>query len=196
MYCFNDNQLICYVCAASSHSRHELEALDVAQKRLSPTLKNQMKTLQQKKHKFEEFRESVEKQKPQIQVGAQTALQAAKEKMANLRKILDDKEKELEEAIKRMEETKKSSAQNEINKANERIETINKCLAALSEALNDKKEPLDSLLAVEEMEEQIRHSCIVVKKKNIHTYNTTTYTPPPSFVCTTHSLIQKKKTKG
>lgn len=45
LYCMDDNQLICLLCAGTSHANHAYEALETAQHKLLPQVKNSLKEL-------------------------------------------------------------------------------------------------------------------------------------------------------
>jgi len=45
LYCMDDNQLICLLCAGTSHANHTYEALETAQHKLLPQVKNSLKEL-------------------------------------------------------------------------------------------------------------------------------------------------------
>jgi len=159
MYCFDDCELICYLCAGGSHSRHNVEALDVAQKKIQVQLQTQMATLEQKRSKLETFTETVKKQREQINLASEKAHKDAKEKFEQLRKLIEEKEKEILETIKKTETSKLSTIQNELNKAQQRIEDVDKNITSVQEAMCEQT-PLGFLQRYSNTEEQLRHSCV------------------------------------
>jgi len=112
--------------------------------------------------------QEVKSSKEQISINAANAQKDAKEKMAQLRKLLDEKDKEIDESIKRMESSKLNAVQIELTKAQQRIETIDSSISTVSGALKESN-ALGFLQKVEEVEEGLRHSAMStdpkVKKK-------------------------------
>jgi len=161
MFCMDCVELTCYLCAGTNHSRHNVEALDVAQNKLATTLGVQMSTLEQKRAKLESFVETVKVDREKITIASETVQKETKTKFDELRKILDEKEKDMEEAIKRMESTKQGTITSEITKAQQRIEKIDESVSSIQESLCEKS-TLTFLQKIEDAEEQIRHLCMTV----------------------------------
>lgn len=157
LFCLEDVQLVCFMCAAAKHSRHNLEALDVAQHKLKAEFSTHMNTLEMKRKKSETFVNTLNTDKQKLSTAAENAQRDAKAKIAQLRKLLDEKEKEIEESIKRMESTKANSLTSELNKAQQKMDTIDESVANIQAALCETS-PLQFLQKVEDVEEQVRHS--------------------------------------
>jgi len=158
-FCMDDSELLCFMCA-SKHSRHNLEAFDIAQKQVSISLSKQLETLEQKKKKLGSFLEVVKTKQDTINTISESTLKDVKEKITSIRKLLDEKEKELEDSIKRTSLSKKHTVESEIRKTQDRIKKIDESIFLVSEAMVSKT-PLEFLLKVEEVEEVARHISMV-----------------------------------
>jgi len=152
LYCIDDNELICSVCAGAVHSRHEIEALDVAQSKVQVQLQKQLTTLETKRSKLEDFIETVKKQSTDLKANSERAQKEAREKMDGLRKIIDEKEKEMLEAIQRMESTRNGTLQSEIHKAQSKIENIDKGVEMMTSAMSETTS-LNFLRKIEDADE-------------------------------------------
>jgi septal ring factor EnvC (AmiA/AmiB activator) len=159
-YCMEDAELLCFVCASiPTHTRHNLEAFDVAQKQVESKLKSQLGTLEGKRAKLEAFVDNVKKQQQNLKEATEKTAQDAKEKIANLRKLLEEKEKEFDESLKRIELSKKHTIDTELKKAQERMNKIDESITMVSEAMGTKT-PLEFLIKTEEAEETMRHTVL------------------------------------
>ncbi len=101
----------------------------------------------------------VSQQQEKLGKAAELAFQDTHEKIATLRKLLDDKEKELEEGVKRMESSKKHTIEFEVTRAKEKMAKIDESIELVSDAMGSKS-PLEFLLKTEEVEEKIRHAAL------------------------------------
>src|SRR5690242_7382377 len=101
----------------TNYFRHNLEALDVAQTKMTANLASHINTLEAKKIKLREFMENVNQQKDKITQASAEIQKEAKAQIDELRAILDEKEKEMQDDIKRMENNKQATINSEITKA-------------------------------------------------------------------------------
>lgn len=160
LFCLDDMESICYVCAGSTHSKHNFEALDVAYKKLDSQLNTQLKIMEQKRSKLESFINSVTLQQSQLETSSKSVRKEAKEKFAALRKLLDEKEQEVDETILRTFQTKSKNIDSELKKAKERIQQIDSNFSTVADMRSyGSSNPLIYLQKMEDVEEHLRHAC-------------------------------------
>eukprot|EP01118_Nematostelium_gracile_P010118 TRINITY_DN3460_c0_g1_i2.p1 TRINITY_DN3460_c0_g1~~TRINITY_DN3460_c0_g1_i2.p1 ORF type:complete len:886 (-),score=282.73 TRINITY_DN3460_c0_g1_i2:28-2508(-) len=162
MFCMECNELVCILCAgAPVHGRHNVEALDIAHTKLVSNMGVQLSTLEQKKGKLGSYITSIEQNREKITKASENIQKDVQTKFADLRRILDEKEKEITEAVKRMETNKQNQINNEVSKAQQRMDDVNKSINIVQESFSEKSS-LHFLQKMEEAEEQIRHSSMAI----------------------------------
>lgn len=116
MFCLDCFELLCFSCLSSSHTTHNIEALDDAQIKVQLKIEEQISNLEKKKNKFIEFIEEVNQKKDLIRKNSEITKKKTKEYLDHLRKLLDDKEKQVYEEIQKVENRKLENVENEIKK--------------------------------------------------------------------------------
>jgi len=144
MYCMDDNQLMCILCAGSTHANHAFEALETAQEKIKPKIQQDLKNLvclliscwllnrtltylfiQEKQWaKTETLIKDLVEKEVVLNEEAEKKRQESREFIQKLRKILDEKEKELDQSITNALNQRKSSLETQLKRAKASMEKI------------------------------------------------------------------------
>jgi len=159
LFDLDDNELICYVCAGTTHANHNFEALDKAHSIMSKELQEKLIQLSKKRKVFENFIKKTTEQEESIATESENAQKVLKEKMASMRTLLEEKEKELTNSIKKVENDKRTKIQNELKQSQKQLEKIDSVTQAAQTALK-QRDYLQFLKQIENNEEDFRHTVL------------------------------------
>eukprot|EP01119_Soliformovum_irregulare_P018691 TRINITY_DN5781_c0_g1_i2.p1 TRINITY_DN5781_c0_g1~~TRINITY_DN5781_c0_g1_i2.p1 ORF type:complete len:609 (-),score=152.14 TRINITY_DN5781_c0_g1_i2:44-1870(-) len=154
LFCIDDMQLICYMCAGAEHARHIYEAFEDAKPRVKTHLEKQLCSLQAKRGKLEAFVASAEEQRHKADEAAEKAKLEMTATFAALRQFLDEKEKDLHSGIQLIHTQQMANVASEVARAKDRISQIDKSIS--SAMTEDDGDTLGFLREMENVEEQVR----------------------------------------
>jgi len=139
------------------HKDDNHKAIEDSLTDVNKQMQKQIEVLQFKYKKYEEFVNSINKQKEKISKSGIEVKTQTKEKLTEFRNLLDAKIIEVDKQIDNAINNKEKHVDKETLKAKQKMETIQNSINDVNKMMKEKKTPIEYLSLVEDCEEDIRH---------------------------------------
>ncbi|XP_030000149.1 nuclear factor 7, brain-like [Sphaeramia orbicularis] len=159
LFCKDENRAVCSICDVSFHDTHTVVPVEEAVTEMKDELKSDLKSLQEKKNKYEEtqktYNEIIQHLKKQV-LFTENQIRAEFNK---LQQFLKEEEESRLAALREEEEQKRRSVIREMKRIEEQMSSVSDSICAVEEELQKASAPF--LISCKDTQSRARAQCSV-----------------------------------
>uniref|UniRef100_A0A672YIT1 B30.2/SPRY domain-containing protein n=1 Tax=Sphaeramia orbicularis TaxID=375764 RepID=A0A672YIT1_9TELE len=159
LFCKDENRAVCSICDVSVHDTHTVVPVEEAVTEMKDELKSDLKSLQEKKKKYEEteeiYNEIIQHLKKQV-LFTENQIRAEFNK---LQQFLKEEEESRLAALREEEEQKRRSVIREMKRIEEQMSSVSDSICAVEEELQKASAPF--LISCKDTQSRARAQCSV-----------------------------------
>ncbi|XP_029999796.1 zinc-binding protein A33-like [Sphaeramia orbicularis] len=159
LFCKDENRAVCSICDVSVHDNHTVVPVEEAVTEMKDELKSDLKSLQEKKKKYEEtqktYNEIMKLSKKQV-LFTENQIRAEFNK---LQQFLKEEEESRLAALREEEEQKRRSVIREMKRIEEQMSSVSDSICAVEEELQKASAPF--LISCKDTQSRARAQCSV-----------------------------------
>uniref|UniRef100_A0A672YJR8 RING-type domain-containing protein n=1 Tax=Sphaeramia orbicularis TaxID=375764 RepID=A0A672YJR8_9TELE len=166
LFCKDENRAVCSICDVSFHDTHTVVPVEEAVTEMKDELKSDLKSLQEKKNKYEEtqktYNEIIQHLKKQV-LFTENQIRAEFNK---LQQFLKEEEESRLAALREEEEQKRRSVIREMKRIEEQMSSVSDSICAVEEELQKASAPF--LISCKDTQSRARAQCSVSEPQTIN----------------------------